>query len=250
MRFVVCYGDGVPTTVDNAIPYQCSAGSRIARHAGLSRYASRRCPCSRSARTAANAANGTNRSIRCPINRGHTSACRPIALSVSAPPSYSLILFCPQWSMNVPAEADSCQSKVAEEDARRALVPAAPEFVRPKSEIDVIPSEAGPAAVTWRTGRKRRNMPGIVGRSHKKHPRVCRAATSPHGALPSRTTRRIRPAHGLTNRWGVAVGWALHAGSFCDRMPLVNEQRDVVSCSPARVPGSGDRGDSEARRAH
>ena len=27
---------------------------------------------------------------------------------------------------------------------------------------------------------------------------------------------------------GVYVGWALHAGSFCDGMPLVNEQRDVV----------------------
>src|SRR5687767_8313067 len=27
---------------------------------------------------------------------------------------------------------------------------------------------------------------------------------------------------------GVYVGWALHRGSFCDGMPLVNERRDVV----------------------
>src|SRR5678816_3648300 len=27
---------------------------------------------------------------------------------------------------------------------------------------------------------------------------------------------------------GVYVAWAMHAGSFCDGMPLLNERRDVV----------------------
>jgi asparagine synthase (glutamine-hydrolysing) len=70
-------------------------------------------------------------------------------------------------------------------------------------------------------------MPGIVGLITKA-PRV-RAEPQ---LLRMLNSIRHEPSY-TTGTWidesqGVYVGWAAHEGSFCDGMPLVNEQRDVV----------------------
>ena len=70
-------------------------------------------------------------------------------------------------------------------------------------------------------------MPGIVGLITK----VPREQTEPQlrrmvGAIrhdPSYTTGTW-----IDESQGVYVGWALHSGSFCDGMPLLNERQDVV----------------------
>jgi asparagine synthase (glutamine-hydrolysing) len=70
-------------------------------------------------------------------------------------------------------------------------------------------------------------MPGIVGLITR----------SPRAAAEQQLQRMLdsirHDASYTTGTWidesqGVYVGWALHAGSFCDGMPLLNERRDVV----------------------
>jgi asparagine synthase (glutamine-hydrolysing) len=70
-------------------------------------------------------------------------------------------------------------------------------------------------------------MPGIVGL-------ITKAPRERAEPLLWRMLRAIQHDPSFTTgTWiddsiGVYVGWALHPGSFCDRMPLVNESRDVV----------------------